>query len=118
MVQRTYSSASLILGLLSVGLTLPVWAYIVWAYIFVPAPQGAFHDQWGLFILFRLTLLGSPIAGIGAVILGRRALRAEATSSGMAVAICGIILGGLGLLLHLVTCVVISQIGLAKVLRF
>jgi hypothetical protein len=50
MVQRTYSSASLILGLLSVGLTLGVWAYI-----FVRAPQGAIHGQGGMFILFPLT---------------------------------------------------------------
>jgi membrane-bound ClpP family serine protease len=103
-VQRTEASASLILGLLSVGLTLGVWAYI-----FVRAPQGAFHNQGGMlitFILFPLTFLGWAIAGVGAIILGRRTLRAEATSGRRAVAVAGIILGVLGLLLSLGTCIV------------
>ena len=104
MVQRTHSSASLVLGLLSVGLTLGVWAYI-----FVRTPEGAFHNQGGMlitFILFPLTFLVWAIAGSGAIILGGQALKAETTSEGRAAAVAGIILGVLGLLLSLGTCVV------------
>jgi len=104
MAQRKYSSASLILGLLSVGLTLGVWSYI-----FVQAPEGAFRNQGGMLItliLFPLTFLVWAIAGSGAIILGILAMGAEPTSEGRAAASAGIILGVLGLLLSLGTCVV------------
>ena len=46
------------------------------------------------------------LAGMGAIILGGWAMRAETTSDGRATAVAGVILGVLGLLLSLGTCVV------------
>src|SRR4051794_26131366 len=104
MAQRTQNLVPLLLGLLSVGLTLSVWAYI-----FVQAPGGGFANQGGMlitFILFPLTLLVWSSAGVQAIILGSRALRAESTGEGRAAAVAGIILGVLGFLLSFGTCVV------------
>ncbi len=68
MGQQRLGTGSLVLGLLSVSLTLGVWAYI-----FSRAPQGAFHDQGGMLItliLFPLTFLGWVVGGGGAITLG------------------------------------------------
>jgi hypothetical protein len=102
MKQRTRGTISLALGLVSVCLTLAVWAYIIFG-----EKRGDFHDQGGMvitFMLFPLTFLGWVVGGIGAIVFGTWATRAEG-DEGRVSATVGIVLGVLGLLLSLGTCI-------------
>ena len=103
MAHRDLGKVSLALGLLTVGLTLGVWAYII-----SRAPSGAFRNQGGMmisFFHFPLTFLGWLIGGAGAIILGHRANWTAGASDGRSAARAGIILGTLGLILSLGTCI-------------
>ena len=105
MEQRTRGKAALVPGLSSVGLTLCVWVFIAYGEL-----RGAFHDQGGMaitFILFPLTFLGWLVGGIGTIVLGTRASAPEAGGGdSRSLGIGGVVLGVLGLLLSLGTCVV------------
>ena len=104
MPRPTHGVEALLNALGSIGVTLGIWSYI-----FLQTPGGAFNSQGGMQItlfLFPLALLGWVSLGVRGIQLGvRAATDPTAKPRDRLAVVAAVIVGALGGLLMLGTCV-------------